>query len=385
MKTFLYKDKVMITKISTRSLKDDLNRKNIYNLLLEDDQLSILDISRHLKISQPTVSKNIDYLISQDLVYNSGSLTNTGGRNANIYSPVLDAKLAIGLDINATHISLVIINIGAEIKYKDKLVINFERNDHYYKEIADFVDKSILNSKIDVNRILGVVIGLPALIDFEKQIVTYGSVLKIQDLTAKEISKYIRYKTFIVHDSKAAAFAETWKSKDNKYAFYIMLNNSIGGGLIIDNEVIQGHHSRSAEIGHVIVEEGGRECYCGQKGCFEPYCSATNLSDYTGGDLNRFFELLKEEDPGAKKIRDQYISYLAKGIHSINMLFDSTIILGGFVGKYIDDYIEDIREILRKMDPFNEDLENIKACKFKDDPLAVGAALFLIDDFIKAV
>ena len=67
-----------------------------------------------------------------------------------------------------------------------------------------------------------------------------------------------------------------------------------------------------------------------------------NMQDKTGGDLEKFFELLETKDLGARRHWNRYLEYLSIGIHNIRMLYDTKIVIGGYVGAYIEKYMEDL-------------------------------------------
>ena len=41
--------------------------------------------------------------------------------------------------------------------------------------------------------------------------------------------------------------------------------------------MIYGHDAFAGELGHTIIEEDGRDCTCGRKGCLETYVSASGI------------------------------------------------------------------------------------------------------------
>lgn len=89
-------------------------------------------------------------------------------------------------------------------------------------------------------------------------------------------------------------------------AFYISLSNNIGGAILIGQKVYKGEGPRSGEVGHMTIIPDGRECYCGQRGCFETYCNASILSDLSDGDLTLFFEKLEAGDKACMEAWKEY-------------------------------------------------------------------------------
>lgn len=391
---FLHVDTIKLIQLggsymdSNQLLKSEIkkqNRTKIFQLIRDMDAVSKQDIVYQLKLSLPTITQNLTSLMEDGVIEESGYVGNTGGRSARTYSMVKDAATAIGLDLTQHHITAVCIDLVGTVLYKIRKRIDFERSDSYYKKINDIILQLISESQIDTNHILGVGLGIPGLVSDDHKSVFYGRVMDLTDITIDELGKYISYPCSIQHDSAAAGFAEIWINPSTENAFYFLINNSIGGSFIYKDQVYAGNHNHSAEIGHVKIIPNGRQCYCGGSGCVDPYCSAKNLSDLTDGNLEQFFIILKEGDAQAHAVWEDYLQYLAMAIHNTSMLLDCPIILGGYVGQYLDPYISDIKQLVSKLDPFGDGSELIRPCYFKNEAVAVGAALTYIDAFLNSI
>ena len=67
------------------------------------------------------------------------------------------------------------------------------------------------------------------------------------------------------------------------------------------------------------------------------------------------------------------------------MVLDCDIMLGGYVGSFLENYLEDIRLKVVKRNTFSEDGKFIQLCKYKVGAAALGAALKIIEAFISEV
>ena len=74
---------------------------------------------------------------------------------------------------------------------------------------------------------------------------------------------------------------------------------------------------------------------------------------------------------------------LAIAVNSLRMCFDCDIILGGNVGAYMSDYLDDFRKKAVKLNPFEKDGSYIQVCHYRTSASAVGAAIYYIDEFCK--
>ena len=362
----------------------EYNRKSIFRLFREHEALSKGDIVYMLGLSLPTVTQNLTELCENGWIVESGQVKNTGGRNAKTYSLFRSAKTAIGLDITRHHITAVAVNLCGEIISTVRIPYAFACTDAYFQKLGAVVEQIIRDSALYPDNILGVGISLPALVTPDNESVFYGEILKITGLSRGEISKYIQYPTMLFNDANAAAFAERWKSPELDNAFYIMLSDNVGGAIIINGEVYVGNHVRGGEVGHMTIVPGGKLCYCGQRGCVDQYCSATCLSELSGGDLEEFFRMLGDKHEAAVARWEEYLDHLATAINNVQMLFDCQIVLGGYVGGYIEEYITELQDRLAKRHSFVVDGSYLKPCRYKRDALAAGAALNFVQRFIEA-
>lgn len=362
-----------------------INRKRIYQLLREKSELSRQDIVVDLRLCLPTVTQNLLELQAEGLLSESGSVGNTGGRRAKTYSVVNNARLAIGLDITRRHITVVAVDLSGNVVNRIRIRQDFEQAKPYYKKLGTLVEEIISSAQIDQSKLLGVGIAVPGLITEDNRTVFYGKILDFTGLTCSEFSQFIPNKSAFYNDANAAGFAEIWANKSINNAFYLMLSNNIGGSVLIGNQLYPGENIRSGEVGHITIVPDGRPCYCGQKGCVDPYCAATVLSDLTDGNLEQFFQLLRDGSPAAIKAWKEYLHYLAITVNNLRMLFDCRIILGGYVGAYMDDYINDFKKLAASRNTFEKTADYVQACRYKTESIAAGAALHFIDSFIAGI
>ncbi|MCB0966419.1 MAG: ROK family protein [Ilumatobacter sp.] len=85
-------------------------------------------------------------------------------------------------------------------------------------------------------------------------------------------------------DAKALALAEGWLGAARGVRSFatMVVSSSVGGGFVIDGELLDGRGGNAGHLGHVIVEPGGRRCRCGARGCLEAEASGTAIETITG-------------------------------------------------------------------------------------------------------
>jgi glucokinase len=168
----------------------------------------------------------------------------------------------------------------------------------------------------------------------------------------KHIADVFKVPTAFQNDANAAAFGEYWvgAGRDVKSMVMFTLGTGIGGGVIIDDHVLEGQHSHGAEVGHMKIDLGkNRRCGCGRWGCLEAFASATSVvkraneavADLPGHSiLKELLENTDEELPAkvvfqaadrgdamAQKVVDDTAYYLAVGAMNMMHIIDPDMIV----------------------------------------------------------
>lgn len=375
-----------IEKLSANEIKIK-NRQLIYQYIRDRGQASKKDIVIGLELSLPTVTQNLEYLTSQKLIDTSQKIKNTGGRNATAYSYIGDAKAAIGVYLTSHYMNAVAINLSGETMAHVRKRIEFNLNDDaYLRKLGEIVEKVKEKAAIG-GKILGVGIAVPGLVSADGEEVTYGLTLNFTGKRREEIAKYIPYTTRLFHDSYVAGRMEAWAGSKINNGFYISLSSSVGGSIIIDNVLYTGDTQKSGEIGHItIVPKGGKKCYCGKTGCFDTLCSTEVLVQETDGNLEEFFHILKAGDEKAKSLWDEYLENLSLAVQNLRMLFDGKIILGGDIGSYIEEYMENLYEKVDEKNPFGDKAKDyLFVCEYRTEVAASGAAAYFVEEFLSEI
>ena len=85
----------------------------------------------------------------------------------------------------------------------------------------------------------------------------------------------------LLNDANAAALGEMWKGAAQGKAnlLFVTLGTGVGGGIVLNGEVLNGCHSSGGEIGHIpIRSDEQRLCGCGGRNCLETFASANGLA-----------------------------------------------------------------------------------------------------------
>ena len=361
--------------------ENNFNQIKIAKFILKKSETSKQEISSKLGLSMPTVLQNVKELIQMGMVTETGKYESTGGRKAAVLSIAEGFQTAVGIDITANHISYVLIDFSGIMLAKKRIKQSFENTPDYHQFVADQLDRFLLENHADQEKILGVGISLPGIIDKTHSVLIRSHVLKQNHMSLKAFSQRIPYPVFYENDANSALFSEI--QQINTDMIYLSLSNSVGGAIYLNGKIVEGDHHRSAEFGHMILEPNGTPCYCGKKGCADAYCSATVLQAHAAS-LEDFFEQLQKGNRTIQAVWDRYLEHLSILITNLRMAFDCDIMLGGYIGGYLKQYLPELSRKAIQYNQFEDDTLYLKCCTHDREASAIGVAMTFFETYLNS-
>ncbi len=314
----------------------------------------------------------------------------------------------IGVDLGGTNIAVGIVDEKYEIVKKGSTPTKPERGaDPIVEDMAILSKKLMGELGITFDEIKSIGVAAPGTANSDTGVIEYTNNIPFVNypLAAKLSALMENKPVYIENDANAAAKAESMAgvAAGAPISVMITLGTGVGGGVIIDGKVYSGFNFAGAELGHIVIEKGGRPCTCGRRGCWEAYSSATGLvnitkdrirdaraagrktamDDMIGGDLDKVsartaFTAMKQGDEVGAEVVDEYISYLACGVANIINIFQPNVLsIGGGVcneGEYLTKpLIEKVwSEVYSREGTPRTD---IKIAKLGNDAGIIGAAV----------
>ncbi|HIS07312.1 MAG TPA: ROK family protein [Candidatus Choladocola avistercoris] len=341
------------------------------------------EISAGLKLSMPTTLQNVKALIDDGIVEETGEYESTGGRRAKALSIRSNAGYAAGVDITNNHITMVMVDAKKEMTASERIRIPYQNDPHYYDFLTSRVFEFLTRQGIDCSKISGIGFSLPGIVDREQHLLLRSHTLRVQNVSFRTVGETLGYPFGIENDANSAAYAELGKETEN--AVYLSLSNTVGGAVCLGYRLYPGENFKSGEFGHMVIEKNGRECYCGKQGCMDAYCSARILEQASGCSLEKFFEKVRQKTPQTLKIWNQYLDDLAVAVTNLRMIFDCRIVLGGYVGGYLAEFLPELSAKVMKYNNFDVDTGYLSAGKYKLNAAAYGAALGFIEKIFENI
>jgi len=290
----------------------------------------------------------------------------------------------IGIDLGGSHIGVGIVN--EENKIISKIEHNWtkEERDDLFNTQKDYCKKLIeeiivKNENIKIEKIG---IGYPNKNIVNGIIYKDGKALNLLEF----LSKDFKLPVYLKNDVKCSGICEKTIGNLKKYdnCLFMTIGTGIGGAYFYKNELVTPNKLQGFEIGHMVIKTNGRECRCGNKGCFEEYASMRifrkeiselfNLEDINSDNM---FEILesKQKQEEVNKIIESYTTYLSIGISNLINIFEpDAICIGGSFTYYAPIFIDKLKKKV-KNNFKTRDIPDILLAKYENDAGIIGASM----------
>ena len=271
---------------SLRSLRER-NRLQVLEVVRGRGSVSRADIARHTGLARSTVSTLVNELLGAGLLVERGAPEDAEpaqGRPPVLLSFDPGAGAVLGLHFDHPVLRVAVADLGYTILAEAELPVDV---DHDAQDSLDaavaLVDEVLARSGVDRDRLLGAGVGLAGPIDQATGTVGSSAILPgwVGMPVAQELTRRLGLPVHVDNDANVGALAESvlGAGRGASEMAYIMLGSGIGAGLIIGGQVYRGSGGTAGEIGHVLVDEHGPLCRCGNRGCLETYAGADALLD----------------------------------------------------------------------------------------------------------
>lgn len=312
----------------------------------------IADIANSLSRSIPSVTKQINELLSKNIVVEKGYAASTGGRKAMQYMINEDLSYTIvSLSIDQFYTAITLSNLKGDIMSSlENLPVDL-RDPDAANVLLKTVDRFFSTNNTDLKQVIGIGISMPGFVNSETGLnESYNSDSPLYNI--KElIEQKFNVPAVIDNDSRCVAWAEKkfGNAQDSSHSLVINLNWGVGLGILINEDIFKGTSGFAGEFSHIPLSDELTLCSCGKRGCLEVEASVSaairNIEkDIKNGEYSIYEKLVEEYDNKAEAliesvhIGDQIainnigkIGYLlGKGISTlIHILNPNKIIISG--------------------------------------------------------
>jgi len=264
------------------------------------------------------------------------------------------SDLVIGVDIGATNLRVALGSLDLGIVRK--VMERTPKTENPEKVIEQIVKLIEMVASDQLAKIKAIGIGSIGPLDLRKGMILHTPNAPFKNVPiVKGLTEKFKVPVYLLNDCNAAVLGEKifGRGKNVDNLFYVTMSSGIGGGAIVDGNLLFGKDGNAVELGHMIVDfEGRLKCGCGARGHWEAYCSGVNIPNFVkylieeyperfrGSELEglveagnltseKLFERAKQGDRHALMVIDELGKINTVGFANINTLYDPELITVG--------------------------------------------------------
>ena len=387
-----------------------INKKNIINLIRKNGPINKAELAKLSGLSIPTVMKITNEFIHNGLIRVIGKGKSHGGKRPELLELIQDAYYIIGVDMGRSRTTVIMMDLGGNLI--SKRVMN--TGDTFPAEgllnrTVYLVKQIVLDSGIEEEKILGLGIGTPGVLNPEKGEVVFSPDFMWENVSVTDVfEKEFHIPVYLENSNRTLAVGEKWFGVAVCSDNFICLNlgHGIGSAIVEDGEMYSGTSGSSGEIGHLTLEKNGPLCQCGNYGCLEALASGNaiasqakkyiadgnktmilEMAQYNVDDIDakEVFDAAKAGDEAANEIIRKAIEYIGIALAGyINLMDPDLVVLAGGIVNAGDIFVENLKAAIksRQMKYAGRKVK-IEVAKLGQDAAAIGAATIILKRFVE--
>lgn len=275
-----------------------------------------------------------------------------------------------GIDVGGTSVKCGLFQTDGVLVEKWEIPTRTEnQGEQILPDIAESILNKIKEKNLKKEEVEGVGIGIPGPVNEKGEVACAVNLYWGFKEVAKELGELTGLSAKAGNDANVAALGEAWKgaAAGARNVILITLGTGVGGGIIVNGQIVSGFHGAGGEVGHAnINHEETEACNCGNRGCLEQYTSATGivrvakkmlaatdeastLRDADPLTAKDVLDAMKAGDALAVKIMDEVGEQLGGALAVFAAVVDpEAIVIGGGVSKAGQPLIDCIEKHYKK-------------------------------------
>lgn len=375
----------------------EFNETSLLELIRVNKQISKADLAQLTGLSATACGIIVSNLLEKGYIREAGIGVSKGGRRPNLYELNPNSYFSIGVDIDVDYIRFILMDITGQIEYKAQISSSYNQSvDESIKLIESKINEIISQYGISKDRLLGIGVSIPGMVDNITHEIIFAPNLRWERVDLEHMMASIgSFSIYVDNEAMCSAICENWIGCciDEKDFVCINMKSGIGSSIFAGGDLYRGCCGSAGEIGHIMVDQNGPRCACGNYGCLETLVSTksivekaqklirqgliTSFEDIETITFDDIINLVKSGNEAAKVILIEAAGYLGLAVANlINTINPSKIVLGKELVKFTEDISEYLKSIaFAKALKYPVSRVEIVNSELGEDTSALGAAI----------
>jgi predicted NBD/HSP70 family sugar kinase len=347
---------------ATPPLLKHLNERTVLEAIRAGAPISRAEISRRAGISKPTVSLALQTLVDAGLVREAARGPTGPSYGAVFFEPVPEAAYVLGLDLGARFLRGAVCDLAGEVRARQDVELRGADADGALQAIAALRESLVAAAALPVERIDGIVLGVPGVIDAETSMLHLTSP-NIPGLEGRafgvELGDRLGIEVTLENDVNLAAVGERWAGVArgvDDFAF-LSVGTGMGMGLVLGGELHRGYHGAAGEVDWALAGlaedvDPSADGVAALAARVAP-AGSTGTSLAPPYDARAVFAAARRGDPLGRTVVEEVARRIAAHITPIAAVADpALVVLGGGLGANGDLLLTPVRRLLSSWIPY---------------------------------
>ena len=384
--------------IPTKNVKN-INKHAALDLIrFTPGGISRVQLAQRMNLTRAAVTSIVNDLMECGVICESSSRLSTAGRPPISLEINPQRGFVAGVDMGATHISIVIANCAAHVIAEKETSFNIADGPETCLDRADsLLRETVRQAGIELGDLLAIGVGVPGPIMSEAGMVVAPPIMPGWDRypIRATLEKRWNCPVSLNNDAELGAVGE-WAygaARSAANLAYIKVGTGVGAGLLLDGHIYRGATGSAGEIGHLTIDPNGTLCTCGNRGCLETFASGTAIARLAREAVakNQPTQLaqIKRDQITAKNVADEarrgdltaqqiiaeagaQLGVALAGL--VNLINPNMVVVGGGVAQIGDLFLEPVRrEVKRRSLPGSVNTMQITTALLGRRSIGMGA------------
>ena len=302
---------------------------------------------------------------------------------------------ALGIDIGGTSIKAGLLTDDGELLDVARVPTHGVADQEVFETLLSKLATMCDKHGVAESDVAGVGMDIPGPVDADGNVLFLPNIKFDPEAGTKRLkAAYPNTKVAILNDANAAILGEMWRgaARGHSNVVLLALGTGVGGGIVVDGNLVSGAFGGGGEIGHITVKaDEARVCGCGRQGCLEQYASAKGVIQVYldacarrgdepvvlrhGTDTIALFDALVSGDPNARTAVDIMVDRLGFAMAQIGCVVDPEVFLvGGGVANGFNVFDKELRTAYERYALKSGRDAKIVSCELGNDAAMYGSA-----------
>jgi predicted NBD/HSP70 family sugar kinase len=334
------------TRTGSKQLLRDLNRNRVFNVIFSSGPISRADVARKSNLTAAAITQIVGDFVAAGLVSEQPAASVTMGRRPVLLQVNEEAGYVVGVysRVHEKLLIIVVCNLNCQVVHALTVAHDFAMQGDLHQVVrvlADGIKACLTEASIPVERVLGVGLGLPGIMDYERGVCRNSPMLGWHDVEIAPALEYkLRLPVRLDNDVNALTLAKRHYGEGRDVANFLLIaiGNGIGLGIVIGGDIYRGSSGGAGEFGHWRVDfsADAAQCHCGRRGCLEALVATYALEHeaaaldpvrFGDGSLAALVEAAHAGDERVQAIFARAGNVLGTAVANLIDVFDPSLVL----------------------------------------------------------